>query len=63
MTTDGFKVVVRKSSILDGLKACFDLMEPIDSEARYSSQNLEAWLYTLTLTLGVFVRHKEGWLN
>ncbi|KAJ5640166.1 uncharacterized protein N7484_008028 [Penicillium longicatenatum] len=63
MTTDGFKVVVRKSSILDGLKACFDLMEPIGPEDRHSSRNLETWLYTLTLTLGVLVRHKEGWLN
>ncbi|KAJ6023683.1 hypothetical protein N7540_004480 [Penicillium herquei] len=62
MTMGSLKIIVRKSSILDGLKACYELMEPIDSEESNSTKSLEVWLYTLTLTLGVLVRYKEGWL-
>ncbi|KAJ5128945.1 hypothetical protein N7448_002655 [Penicillium atrosanguineum] len=63
MTKSEVDIIVRKSSILDGLQVCYDLMGPLDSTGRDSSEALECWLYTMTLTLGVWVGYQEGWLN
>ncbi|CAG8039523.1 unnamed protein product [Penicillium nalgiovense] len=59
MTRDGFEISVRKSSILDHLRACLALTEPVAG----GSADLETWLYTLVLTLGVSVASQEGWLG
>ncbi|KAJ6104652.1 hypothetical protein N7523_010972 [Penicillium sp. IBT 18751x] len=63
MTKSGIEIIVRKTSILDGLRVCYDLMGPLDSDGRDSSEALECWLYTITLTLGVWVGYQEGWLK
>jgi hypothetical protein len=63
MTKAGFEIVVRKSSILEGLKICWELSRPVDSMSGDSGEAFESWLYTLTLTLGVWVGCQEGWLN
>lgn len=63
MTKSGIEIIVRKSSILEGLQVCYDLTGPLDSNGRDPSEALECWLYTITLTLGVWVGYQEGWLN
>lgn len=64
MTPDGFEIIVRKSSILEGLQVCFDLMKPVVStRVQDPHEALEMWLYTQTLTLGAWVAYQEGWLN
>lgn len=57
MTRAGFEISVRKSSILDHLRTCFRLTEPISEELA----DLDTWLYNLVLTLGVTVAFQEGW--
>ncbi|KAJ5384843.1 hypothetical protein N7517_002754 [Penicillium concentricum] len=59
MTPGGLDITVRKSSILDHLRTCLALTEPISE----GSADLETWLYTLVLTLGVSVASQEGWLG
>ncbi|CAI7621298.1 unnamed protein product [Penicillium viridicatum] len=64
MTPDGFEIIVRKSSILEHLQLCFDLMKPVVSTtAQDPREALEMWLYTQTLTLGAWVAYREGWFN
>ena len=64
MTPGGFEIVVRKTSILEHLQVCLDLTEPVSSTStRDPREALETWLYTQTLTLGVWVAYQEGWLN
>lgn len=64
MTPDGFEVIVRKSSILEHLRVCFDLMKPVVSTTVQDPHEvLEMWLYTQTLTLGTWVAYQEGWFN
>jgi hypothetical protein len=59
MTRGGFEIFVRKSSILDHLRTCLALTEPVSG----GSADFETWLYTLVLTLGVSVASQEGWLG
>ncbi|KOS48616.1 hypothetical protein ACN38_g414 [Penicillium nordicum] len=59
MTRAGFEITVRKSSILDRLRTCMALMEPVSED----TTKLETWLYTLVLTLGVSVASQEGWFD
>lgn len=59
MNRGGFEISVRKSSILDHLRTCLALTEPVSE----GSPDLETWLYTLVLTLGVSVASQEGWLG
>ncbi|KAE8395872.1 hypothetical protein BDV23DRAFT_178438 [Aspergillus alliaceus] len=64
MTPAGIEIVIRKSSILEHLKVCFDLTEPVASmRVQDPHEALEMWLYTQTLTLGVWAAYQEGWLN
>ncbi|KAJ5960126.1 uncharacterized protein N7479_007276 [Penicillium vulpinum] len=58
MSRDGLEINVRKSSVLDHLRACWELAEPVSP----ASADLETWLYTLALTLGISVASQEGWL-
>lgn len=63
MTREGFEIAVRKSSVLDHLRTCMALTEPVSATGgSVDSAGLEAWLYTLVLTLGVSVASREGWL-
>ncbi|KAJ5163303.1 uncharacterized protein N7500_005133 [Penicillium coprophilum] len=59
MTPGGLEITVRKSSILDHLRTCWAFTEPVSD----NSADLETWLYTLVLTLGVSVASQEGWLG
>jgi hypothetical protein len=59
MTPGGLEITVRKSSILDHLRTCLALTEPVSED----SADLETWLYTLVLTLGASVASQEGWLG
>ncbi|KAJ5514400.1 hypothetical protein N7463_003952 [Penicillium fimorum] len=59
MTPGGLDITVRKSSILDHLRTCLALTEPVSG----GSTDLETWLYTLVLTLGLSVASQEGWLG
>ncbi|KAJ5834748.1 hypothetical protein N7447_000774 [Penicillium robsamsonii] len=59
MTPGGLDITVRKSSILDHLRTCLALTEPVSE----GSTDFETWLYTLVLTLGVTVASQEGWLG
>jgi len=64
MTPGKLEIAVRKTSILEKLQVCFDLTEPVSStKAQDPHEALEIWLYTQTLTLGVWVAYQEGWLN
>lgn len=65
MTKNEFKIHVRKSSVLESLQDCFDLMEYTDSEFEVRNQThiFEARLYTLTLTLGMWVGFQEAWFK
>lgn len=65
MTPGGLEVFVRKSSIMEHLQVCLDLTCPVTATAtgRDPYENLETWLYTHVLTLGVWVAHQEGWFN
>lgn len=65
MNRDGFDISVRKSSILEHLRACMALTNPVSDgcEAGGSDVGVELWLYTHVLTLGVWVASQEGWLN
>lgn len=59
MTRAGFDIFVKKSSILDHLRTCLVLTEPVSGD----SMDLETWVYNLVLTLGVTVASQEGWLS
>ncbi|KAJ5156463.1 hypothetical protein N7492_009266 [Penicillium capsulatum] len=65
MTPDGVEVLVHKSSIMEHLQVCLDLTCPVAAKAagRDPYENLETWLYTHVLTLGVWVAHEEGWFH
>lgn len=65
MNRGGFEITVRKSSILEHLRTCLELTNPISdtNTAGESSVDLEVWLYTHVLTLGVWVASQEGWLS
>jgi hypothetical protein len=61
MNRGGFEINVRKSSILEHLRTCMALTDPVSGGD--SDGDLELWLYTHVLTLGVWVASQEGWLN
>ncbi|KAJ5980283.1 hypothetical protein N7481_007581 [Penicillium waksmanii] len=65
MTPGGLEVFVRKSSILESLRVCFNLTSPSATvtSGRDPHDVLESWLYTHVLTLGVWVASQEGWLG
>lgn len=66
MTPAGLEIVARKSSILEHLRICLDLTEPVGApkdNGRDCYERLEVWLYTQVLTLGVWVAYQDGWLN
>lgn len=65
MTSSGLEVFVRKSSILESLRVCFNLTSPSATamSGRDPHEVLESWLYTNVLTLGVWVASQEGWLG
>lgn len=66
MTPAGLEIVVRKTSIMEHLQVCLDLTEPVAASKDNSCdphENLELWLYTQVLTLGVWVAYQERWLN
>lgn len=65
MTPGGLEVFVRKSSILESLRVCFNLTSPSAKaiSGRDPHEVLESWLYTHVLTLGVWVASQEGWLG
>ena len=66
MTPGGLEIMVRKTSIMETLQVCLDLTSPISTAAsgdRDAHENLEMWLYTQVLTLGVWVAQQEGWLG
>ncbi|KAJ5376651.1 hypothetical protein N7509_013537 [Penicillium cosmopolitanum] len=65
MTPGGLEVFVRKSSILESLRVCFNLTSPSATvtSGRDPHEVLESWLYTHVLTLGVWVASQEGWLG
>ncbi|KAJ5090877.1 hypothetical protein N7532_009561 [Penicillium argentinense] len=65
MTPGGLEVFVRKSSILESLRVCFNLTSPSPevTNGRDPHDVLESWLYTHVLTLGMWVAFQEGWLG
>ncbi|CAG8137992.1 unnamed protein product [Penicillium olsonii] len=64
MNRSGFEITVRKSSILEHLRTCMALTSPVPGDTDVNSDaDLEVWLYTHVLTLGVWVASQEGWLN
>lgn len=65
MTPGGLEVFVRKSSIVESLRVCFNLTNPSATltNGRDPHAVLESWLYTHVLTLGVWVAFQEGWLG
>lgn len=65
MTPGGLEVFVRKSSIMESLRVCFNLTSPSATvtSGRDPHEVLESWLYTHVLTLGVWVASQEGWLG
>lgn len=64
MTRDGVEITVRKSSVLEHLRLCLLLTDPVaGSGGEDFYGNLENWLYTHVLTLGVWVASMEGWLS
>ncbi|KAJ5340689.1 hypothetical protein N7541_009813 [Penicillium brevicompactum] len=65
MNREGVEIFVRKSSILEHLRTCMAMTNPVSdgSDVGDSDVNLEVWLYTHVLTLGVWVASQEGWLN
>ncbi|KAJ5467516.1 hypothetical protein N7475_005268 [Penicillium sp. IBT 31633x] len=65
MNRGGFDITVRKSSILDHLRTCLALTDPVSvsSGDPVSCADLEKWLYTLVLTFGISVASQEGWLG
>lgn len=65
MTPCGLEIMVRKTSIMEHLQVCMDLSNPISTATgdRGAHENLELWLYTHVLTLGVWVAQQEGWLG
>lgn len=65
MTPGGLEVFVRKSSIVESLRVCFNLTNPSATmtSGRDPHAVLESWLYTHVLTLGVWVAFQEGWLG
>jgi hypothetical protein len=65
MNRGGFEINVRKSSILEHLRTCLELTDPVSdgNTVGDSSVDLEVWLYTHVLILGVWVASQEGWLS
>lgn len=63
MTPGGLEIMVRKSSIMETLQVCLDLTSPVSTGNEDAHENLEMWLYTQVLTLGVCVAQQEGWLG
>ncbi|KAJ6015226.1 hypothetical protein N7540_009817 [Penicillium herquei] len=63
MTKNGLEINVRKVFVLESLQACFDLMDYTDCEKGDPSHAFETRLYTLTLTLGMWVGFQESWFN
>lgn len=64
MTRDGVEITVRKSSVLEHLRLCLLLTDPVAGSGGDDFYgNLERWLYTHVLTLGVWVASMEGWLS
>lgn len=63
MTPGGLEIMVRKSSIMEALQVCLDLTSPVSTGNQDAHENLEMWLYTQVLTLGVWVAQQEGWLG
>lgn len=64
MNRSGFDITVRKSSILEHLRTCMKLTAPVSGESAGDVDvDLEIWLYTHVLTLGVWVASQEGWLH
>ena len=68
MTPAGLEITVRKTSTLECLRSCWDLLQPISGPAGRrddpdAPSDLERWLYTQVLTLGGWVAQQEGWLH
>ncbi|KAJ5175078.1 uncharacterized protein N7482_000955 [Penicillium canariense] len=66
MTPGGLEIMVRKTSIMEHLQVCLDLTSPVATAASSrcdSHENLERWLFTHVLTLGIWVAQQEGWLG
>lgn len=65
MTPGGVEVFVRKSSIFESLRVCFNLTSPSATvtNGRDPHEVLESWLYTHVLALGAWVASQEGWLG
>ncbi|KAJ5737243.1 uncharacterized protein N7483_002368 [Penicillium malachiteum] len=63
ITNDRFEMNVRKSFVRESLQDCFDLMGYTDSETGDPRHVFESRLYTLTLTLGIWVGFQEAWFN
>ncbi|KAJ5550804.1 hypothetical protein N7535_001256 [Penicillium sp. DV-2018c] len=64
MNRGGFEITVRKSSVLEHLRTCLAMADPVSAGGSMDSDvNLETWLYTLVLMLGVSVASQEGWLG
>ncbi|KAJ5225515.1 hypothetical protein N7468_006740 [Penicillium chermesinum] len=56
------EIYVRKGSIIETLQLCLDLTKPSTRPGANAHERLETWLFTLVLTLGVWVSQQEGWL-
>ncbi|KAJ5437896.1 uncharacterized protein N7458_008894 [Penicillium daleae] len=66
MTPGGLEIMVRKTSIMEHLQVCLDLTIPMSTPKSGdwdAHENLEMWLYTHVLTLGLWVAQQEGWLG
>lgn len=66
MTPGGLEIMVRKTSIMEHLQMCLDLTNPISTATSSdldAHENLEMWLYTHVLIIGIWVAQQEGWLG
>lgn len=64
MNRGGFEITVRERLILDHPRSCLAFPGPVsaDGGSLDPCADLETWLYTHVLTLGIWVASQEGWL-
>ncbi|KAJ5960260.1 uncharacterized protein N7479_007410 [Penicillium vulpinum] len=64
MNRGGFEITVRERLISDHPRSCLAFPDPVSvgGGTLDSCVDLETWLYTHVLTLGIWVASQEGWL-
>ncbi|OQD69116.1 hypothetical protein PENPOL_c002G05277 [Penicillium polonicum] len=64
MNPGGFEITIRERLILDHPRTCLAFPDPVSAGGGGPDPgaDLETWLYTHVLTLGIWVASQEGWL-